>query len=143
MYSGPELALGNVYSLIIPVDGKNTKILFPLNSVPKTAVEPETVVVTKPTGFEPAVGIGHSWNVLVEGSKWTILLPDNSTNQQQFPDGSNANAVGVLPGVGIAHSDSVAVVAAKTGLVAIKEGKSRINDNTTIVLPKTFSFFTA
>jgi hypothetical protein len=53
----------------MPVEGKNAKILFPLNSVPKMTVEPEIVVVTSPIGRELAVGIGHSWNVLLEGSK--------------------------------------------------------------------------
>ena len=60
MYSGPEFAVGKVYSLMIPVEGTKAKILFPLNSVPKTTVEPEMVVVTNPVGIDPPVGIGHS-----------------------------------------------------------------------------------
>ena len=71
--------------------------------MPKTVRDPEIVVVTSPTGVELAVGIGHSWNVLVAGSKWTILLPEDSVNQQQFPDGSRVNAVGVLFAVGMFH----------------------------------------
>jgi len=60
MYSGPEPAFGSVYSLMIPVDGKKTKTLFALNSVPQTAVIPAIVVVAKPTGWEFAVGMVHS-----------------------------------------------------------------------------------
>ena len=55
--------------MIMPVEGENAKILLPVNSVPKTTVDPDTVNVTNPIGSEPAVGIGHSWNVLVAGSK--------------------------------------------------------------------------
>ena len=55
--------------MIMPVEGENAKILLPVNSVPKTTVAPETVNVTNPMGSEPPVGIGHSWNVLLTGSK--------------------------------------------------------------------------
>lgn len=37
------------------------------------------------------------------------MLPDDSANQQHLPDGSNANPVGRLLGVGIVHSVSAAV----------------------------------
>jgi hypothetical protein len=80
------------------------------------------------------VGIGHSWKVLVAGSKRTILLPDSSANQQQFPEGSRASAVGVLFAVGMFHSVIVAVVTAKAGLVAINDGRSRIRVRMAIVL---------
>jgi hypothetical protein len=37
-------------------------------------------------------------------------LPENSANQKPFPDGSNANTVGILPPVGIIHSLRFALV---------------------------------
>lgn len=68
MYSGPESAVGSVYSLDVPELGKNKKILFVANSAPKTATEPEIVVVAKLVVDELGVGMAHSRNVFVEGS---------------------------------------------------------------------------
>jgi hypothetical protein len=95
---------------MIPVEGKKTKTLFPCNSVPIKAVMPDIVVAARPSGVDDAVGIAHSWNVFVEGSKCAMLLVKDSTNQQHFPDGSNAILTGPEFAVGIAHSVSVAVV---------------------------------
>ena len=110
MYSGPESTVGKEYSLNMPVLGKKTKTLFFVNSVPKKAGAPPIVVEDRPVGDELAVGIAHSLKVFVAGFRWAILLPVNSTNQQQLPERSNVRAVGVLPGVGIVHSVIVAAV---------------------------------
>jgi hypothetical protein len=83
---------------------------------------------------DPPVGIGHSWNVPVVGSKWATLLVKNSTNQQQFPEGSNAKPTGPLFAVGIVHSVKVAEVAAKMGTAAPKDNNN-INDKTTTTFP--------
>jgi hypothetical protein len=68
METGPEFAVGNVYSLKVPVPGKNTKTLFALYSTPKTTVAPEIVVVASPVGRAFSVGIVHSLKVLDDGS---------------------------------------------------------------------------
>jgi hypothetical protein len=68
MYSGPESAVGSVYSLKVPEFGKNRKTLFVVNSVPNIAIDPEIVVVAKLVVDELAVGIAHSRNVSVDGS---------------------------------------------------------------------------
>ena len=68
------------------------------------------------------------------GSKWATLLAKNSTNQQQFPDGSNAKPTGPLFEVGMVHSVKVAEVAAKAG-VAAPIDNNNINDRTRIAFP--------
>jgi hypothetical protein len=64
VYSG-----GNEYSLKLLVPGKKTNTLFFADSVPIAASDPDIVVNAKLVGFEPGVGIAHSWNVSVDGSK--------------------------------------------------------------------------
>jgi hypothetical protein len=65
------------------------------------------VVVAMPTVWELAVGICHSLNVPLAESKKTTLLPDDSVNQQHFPEGSRAKLTGRLFAVGTVHSVSV------------------------------------
>ena len=110
MYSGPEFGVGSVYSLNVFVEEKKMKTLLALNSVPNTAVEPPIVVAANPVVCELGVGIAHSWIVLATGSSRASLFPLYSTNQTEFPEGSNVSPVGRLVGVGIAYSVTVAGV---------------------------------
>lgn len=104
---------GNVYSLNIPALGKKRNIPFLDDSVPITATDPDIIANARLFGAESGVGIAHSRNVLVAGSRWAILLPADSTNQQHLPDGSNAKPVGWPPTVGMVHSVSAALVASE------------------------------
>lgn len=123
---------GTAYSLRMPVPGKKKNILSLDDSVPITASDPDTVVKARLVGAESGVGIAHSRNVLVAGSRWATLLPADSTNQQQLPEGSNASPVGMLLGVGTVHSVSAPVEAeAFIGAVrvaaTVTRGEANIN----------------
>jgi hypothetical protein len=65
----PVPLCGSEYSLNNPEDGQNAKILSDAYSVPQTTVEPAMDVTAKSYGFELEVGILHSWNMPVEGSR--------------------------------------------------------------------------
>jgi hypothetical protein len=68
MYNGLR-SEGNVYSLKMPVLGKKTNTFFFAVSVPKTITDPDIVVTARLVGFELGVGIVHSRNVSVDGSR--------------------------------------------------------------------------
>jgi hypothetical protein len=53
----------------MPVLGKKRNTLPFVVPVPKRIVDPDIVVKARLVGFEPGVGIVHSWNVSVEGSR--------------------------------------------------------------------------
>lgn len=71
------------------------------------------------------------------------MLPEDSVNQQQLPDGSKAKAVGVLLAVGIVHSVKVAVVAiANTDPAGKRAGKTSKRDRIRTGVPLIFNPFT-
>ena len=73
--SDPEPYSVREYSRKDPVEGENEKILSEPNSVPQRTNDPPIIVVVRAYGLASRVGIVHSWNVLLLGSKCAILLP--------------------------------------------------------------------
>ena len=107
-YSVPEPEwIGNSWN--VPVLGDSRKILSAENSVPQTSNWPDTDVTATPSGLDPLVGIVHSWKVPFAGSRCDTLPEKDSTNQQQFPEGSRDSPIGPLALVGTVHSVRVYV----------------------------------